>query len=162
MIVKRSKISGKGLFAKRKIPRGTILWRMKDFRAYGKKDLKKFSKKYADMIRKFAYEDWDGKLIYCTDKAKFWNHSCNPNSAPLTEEMDIALKDIKAGEELTYDYAVLLHRYDKPIKCNCGAKNCRGFVKRLPRNSKIVLRLYAAAKKAARSSSKVKQPLLKN
>ena len=162
VIVKKSKIAGRGLFAKRKISRGTILWRLKDFRAYDKKDLKKFSKKYADMIKKFAYEDWDGKLIYCIDKAKFWNHSCNPNSAPLNEETDIAVMNIQKGEELTYDYAVLLKDFEAPVRCKCGEKNCRHIVKRLKRNSKIVKALYARAKRAARSLKKVKQPLLKN
>ncbi len=161
VVVGKSKISGKGLFAKKKIPIGTILWRLRDFRAYDKKDLKKFSKRYADIIKKFAYEEWNGKLTYCTDKAKFWNHNCNPNSAPLTEEMDIAVRDIQKGEELTYDYAVLLKDFEPPVKCKCSEKNCRGIVKREPRNSKIVRVLYARAKAAAKNLSKVMQPLLK-
>ena len=59
--------------------------------------------------------------------AAFINHSCDPNC-----EIDeirgriyiFALRDIKAGEELTYDYN--LYDGDDDAPCHCGAKNCRG------------------------------------
>ena len=40
----------------------------------------------------------------------------------------VALRDIKAGEELTADYAQFSTK-DWEMKCNCGAKNCKGIVK---------------------------------
>lgn len=59
--------------------------------------------------------------------AMFINHSCDPSCE--TEQIDdrvwvIALRDIKAGEELTYDY--LLYDGDDEAPCYCGAKKCRG------------------------------------
>ena len=58
----------------------------------------------------------------------FMNHCCAPNCE--TEEVDerifvVALRDIAAGEELTYEY----HLYDSDEStqdCFCGAPNCRG------------------------------------
>ncbi|HKS76783.1 MAG TPA: SET domain-containing protein-lysine N-methyltransferase [Terriglobales bacterium] len=59
--------------------------------------------------------------------AAFINHSCNPNCE--SDEIDghvwiIALRDIAAGEELTYDYC--LYDGDDESPCSCGAHQCRG------------------------------------
>lgn len=59
--------------------------------------------------------------------AAFINHSCDPNCE--TDEIDgrvwiIALRNIKPGEELAYDYNLYDGDFDAP--CHCGAKNCRG------------------------------------
>jgi len=61
--------------------------------------------------------------------AAFINHCCDPNCE--TDEFDehiwiIALRDIAAGEELTYDYNLYDGDEDDPAVCQCGAKNCRG------------------------------------
>lgn len=61
--------------------------------------------------------------------AMFINHSCDPNCE--TDEIDnrvwiIAIRNIKAGEELTYDYMLYDGDEDDPAPCYCGSKNCRG------------------------------------
>ena len=80
--------------------------------------------------------------------AMFINHSCDPNCE--TDEIDgrvwvIALRNIRAGEELTYDYMLYDGSEDDPEPCHCGSKNCRGTMyseeeirrqKRLKRNQK--------------------------
>ena len=38
----------------------------------------------------------------------------------------IALRDIRAGEEITIDYESTLHSDDK--RCICHAQNCRGTI----------------------------------
>ncbi len=60
--------------------------------------------------------------------AMFINHSCDANCE--TDEADgrvwiVAIRDIDAGEELTYDYN-LYDGGDDLNLCNCGTKNCRG------------------------------------
>lgn len=55
------------------------------------------------------------------------NHSCDPNCEAMEIRGRIwitAIRDIRAGEELTYDY----HLYDGEgdVPCHCGARNCRG------------------------------------
>lgn len=59
--------------------------------------------------------------------AMFINHSCDPNCE--TDESNgrvwvKALRDIAAGEELTYDYN-LYDGEDEEAFCNCGASGCR-------------------------------------
>ena len=66
--------------------------------------------------------------------SRWINHACEPNCE--TDEQDgrifiIALRDIKAGEELNYDYGLMLEeRYTPKLKaeypCWCGAPSCRG------------------------------------
>jgi SET domain-containing protein len=55
----------------------------------------------------------------------FINHSCDPNCE--TEEIDghvwiIALRNIPAGAELTYDYQLYDGGDDDAARCNCGAQ----------------------------------------
>jgi len=71
----------------------------------------------------------DGRVIDGHGMAAFINHSCDPNCE--TDEIDgklwiIALRDIKAGEELSYDYCLWDGEEEDPAPCYCGAKNCRG------------------------------------
>ena len=60
--------------------------------------------------------------------AMFINHSCDPNCE--SDAIDgrifiVAIRDIAAGEELTYEYN-LFDSDDDDADCYCGAKNCRG------------------------------------
>ena len=55
------------------------------------------------------------------------NHSCEPNSEirrARPQVLLVALRDIAAGEEITFDYATL---YRKPwtMRCSCGTSSCR-------------------------------------
>ena len=61
--------------------------------------------------------------------AAFVNHCCDANCE--TDEIDgkvwvIAMRDIAAGEELTYDYNLYDGDDDDEAPCNCGVKDCRG------------------------------------
>lgn len=75
----------------------------------------------------FGLEDGEN-IIDGTGIAAFINHSCDANCE--TDEIDghvwiIAAENIKAGEELCYDYN-LYDGDDDPCICTCGAKACRG------------------------------------
>jgi SET domain-containing protein len=79
--------------------------------------------------------------------AMFINHSCDPNCE--TEEMDgrvwiMAIRSIKAGEELTYDY-YLYDGDDDEARCNCGSEHCR---KSMYSPEEIRRRARAAKRKA--------------
>ena len=68
-----------------------------------------------------------------SNTAKFINHSCDPNC-----EVDIikgkiwiiAEKDIKKGDELSYDYAFSYDKDFRQFPCKCGSKNCCGYIVR--------------------------------
>jgi SET domain-containing protein len=66
--------------------------------------------------------------------ARFINHSCNANCETVIENSRVfidAIRNIKPGEELGYDYQLTWESTDDPTElalyaCRCGAKKCRG------------------------------------
>lgn len=83
--------------------------------------------------------------------AMFINHSCDPNC--VTEQDDnnrvwvIAARDLRAGEELTYDY--LLWDGDDDAPCHCGSPKCRGTMYSPEEIAKRQRRAARASKKKA-------------
>jgi len=70
----------------------------------------------------------DGNVDW--NPARFLNHSCSPNAEARVAGEEIwifALRDISAGEEITFNYNYDLQDYrDHP--CQCGAANCVGYI----------------------------------
>ncbi|CAF4680554.1 unnamed protein product [Rotaria sp. Silwood1] len=67
----------------------------------------------------------------CGNLARFINHSCDPNCyakiIPVESQKKIVIyskRDIRLGEEITYDYKFPLE--EQKIPCRCGAPTCRG------------------------------------
>ena len=55
----------------------------------------------------------------------FINHSCNPNAGIQGQIALVALRDIEAGEEICYDYAMTDGSDYDEFECHCGEKLCR-------------------------------------
>jgi hypothetical protein len=86
--------------------------------------------------------------------AMFINHSCDANSE--TSEVDgrvwiTAIRNIAAGEEITYDYCLYDGGQDEAI-CNCGAATCRGTMY----SKEEIRRRKAAARRALKKSAEKK------
>jgi SET domain-containing protein len=68
------------------------------------------------------------------NEARWINHGCDPNCEAIEEDDRIfihALRDIQAGEELFYDYALeidepITEESKKKFACRCRSPNCRG------------------------------------
>lgn len=61
----------------------------------------------------------------------FMNHSCQPSAGiRLVEQgyLVIALRDIAAHEEITYDYSTYCSGSRESFSCMCHADNCRGVI----------------------------------
>jgi hypothetical protein len=86
--------------------------------------------------------------------AMFVNHSCDPN-CETDEEGDrvfiASIADIRAGDELTYDYC--LYDGDDDAPCFCGSKGCRGSMYS-PEELKKKSRAEAKKKKQAELAAK--------
>ncbi len=54
----------------------------------------------------------------------FINHSCDPNIGMDGQVNYVAMRDIKAGEELCLDYAMAIDG-EYSLECNCGSEKCR-------------------------------------
>lgn len=55
----------------------------------------------------------------------YLNHSCEGNCGFDDEGDFVAIRDIKKGEELTYDYGLVESNPNFNMKCNCRSKTCR-------------------------------------
>ena len=54
----------------------------------------------------------------------YLNHSCDPNLGVRGEITFVAMREIRAGEELTHDWA-MTDDDDYSVECQCGASDCR-------------------------------------
>lgn len=139
IVVNSSKIHNKGVFAKNDIKKGT-----KVIEYVGNRITKKQSENVADKQLEKSKEnssegsvyifelnkryDIDGNVSW--NPAKYINHSCSPNCEVEVVKGHIwiiTIKDIKKGEELSYNYGYDLDDY-KEHPCRCGSKNCVGYI----------------------------------
>jgi len=122
------KRGGKGLFAKEEIKKGEIVF-VKSGHILNWEQTKKFTDELGDYYLQIHDDFYLSPTTKdeVQDTAIFINHSCEPNVGPDGQITFIALRDIKTGEELCYDYAMATaHPYE--LKCNCGNKNCREII----------------------------------
>lgn len=142
--MRRSPIHGRGVFALTGIPAderlveytGRLLTHARADREYG--DL-------PDDGHTFLFTLNDRYVIDANvggNTARWINHSCDPNCQAVLEEDEDGdpradqvfietLRAIRAGEELTYDYGIVLDEPHTALKkriwaCHCGARNCTG------------------------------------
>ena len=130
--IKRSKIDNKGLYANCDIKDRTKIIEYKG---------KIVSKKYVEKNSKFDNEkaiylfninkkyDLDGDFKYNT--ARLINHSCDPNCEVYGTGLKVwvyAIRDIRKGEELSYDYGFGFDQDYKDFPCRCGSSNCVGYI----------------------------------
>jgi SET domain-containing protein len=166
IVVKRSNLGGKGMFSERKLPMGTIIWTSKENpdRIYTKDQVQGFSARYRQTIWKFGNEYDGGRISYCPDKSKYWNHSCDPNTAPttiLSVNMDIAIRDIYPDEDITFDYCLVISStWPRSFDCKCGTAKCRGVIPGVFSKVDILANLRTAAEAAEKCIHNVDQPLL--
>jgi uncharacterized protein len=72
----------------------------------------------------------------------FLNHSCEPNVGIQGQIVFVAMRAIRAGEELAIDYA-MFGGDAKRMRCACGAASCRGVITATDWRRKDLQRRYA-------------------
>ncbi|MDQ3967353.1 MAG: SET domain-containing protein-lysine N-methyltransferase [Thermoproteota archaeon] len=117
---------GKGLFARKPIPKGTIIsFECSKCRRIPKEDFEVIPTKEKSFIFKYGYKKVDGSYLLPCDEIIYLNHSCNANILASRKGFDIVVKDIAKGEEATYDYRSFFHDSDEfEFECMCGEYNC--------------------------------------
>jgi SET domain-containing protein len=159
--VRHSKVHGYGVFALRRIRKGTtIIEYLGDRITHAQADAR--------------YEDKDPRdnhtFLFTVDantvidagvngnEARFINHGCDPNCQSTTAKKRIfieSIRTIRPGEELAYDYEIQRDDddpadVDEIFACRCGAANCRGSMleaPKKPRGKKPFKKKQAAGKK---------------
>jgi hypothetical protein len=77
-------------------------------------------------VEKYSYFNGRGDRVLCWDHSRFVNHSCNATSLAPGFDLEIAVRDIQEGEEITDDYGLL--NLDTSFECACGWEHCRGTI----------------------------------
>jgi transposase len=128
---------GLGLFTARYIAKGEFIKRDDASDYYGQRIYT-----YAELVSMnlYIYDLFQiGRDAFVMPKSNiddFMNHSCDPNCGiRLTREeyIVLALRDIRRGEELTYDYSTHQLVPAEGMPCRCGAANCRQTVENFDR-----------------------------
>jgi uncharacterized protein len=135
--VKKSGIHGKGVFALQPIRRGETIIEYKGEVISWKEALRRHPHDPADPNHTFYFHVDEENVIdakFGGNAARWINHACAPNCE--ADEVDgrifiKALRNLKPGEELFYDYGLIFEgRHTKALKkqfaCHCGHKACRG------------------------------------
>lgn len=121
----KSKLHGKGLFAAQDIKKGEIVFIIKGKKVNFLIDSEKSAKIAGLNWVGIGKNEWIDPINHCV----YFNHSCDPNTAIKGKVTVVALRDIKKGEEITFDYSLNESDIFWHIKCNCGSKNCRKIIK---------------------------------
>ena len=123
--VGKSRIAGQGLFAAQAINKDTRIIRYRGERISKAESAQRLAEGNVYIFTFNGQYDIDGKVLHNT--ARYINHSCDPNCITELTPRSIwvlALRDIQAGEELTFNY-----RYEtKQHRCHCGASHCCGYI----------------------------------
>jgi hypothetical protein len=135
--VRRSGVHGKGVYALRKIRKGETLIEYKGEMVTWKQALRRHPHNPNDPDHTFFFHIDEKHVIDANvggNAARWINHACKPNceSDIVGERVFIkALRVIEPGEELFYDYGLVIdepytRKVKKQFECRCGARRCRG------------------------------------
>ncbi len=165
--VRNSSIHGRGVFAAKRIPKGTrVIEYLGDRISHAEADQR--------------YEDHDPNdnhtFLFIVDKkvvidagvggnaARFINHSCDGNCESVIEDRRVFIETtrvVQKGEELGYDYEIGREKDDPPnvdeiFACRCGSPKCRGTMlwpAKDPRKKKSAAKKKTAPVKSAKGKS---------
>lgn len=125
LIIRSSSIHAAGCYTMRAIKKGARVCEY-DGPRFTKEEA---DERYHDRLVTYLFSCGESeKVIDGFGTAMFINHCCDPNCE--SEEIDgrvfvSAVRDIAAGEELTYEYN-LFDSDDDDCDCYCGVAKCRG------------------------------------
>ncbi len=158
LIIRSSAIHAAGCYTTTAIRKGT---RVVEYT--GRRISKELAdEKYENSPTTYLFGIGDGSLVIDGHgTAMFINHSCDPNCE--TEEIAgrvwiTAIRNISAGEELTYDY-YLYDGGEDEAHCNCGAKKCRKSMYSPEELKRRDREIKENAKKKAKEQEKSRQQL---
>ena len=148
--IKKSKIAGNGVFARKKIAKGLTICFLTGELCTLEEVIKRCNEGKEEPSDPLEIEDEE--YLDLDEVSRTFNHSCNPNSYIRGKNELVALKDIKIWEEIIYDYSTTMNDNGEKIKkagrdlwtceCHCGSKNCRGIIDQFKTLPKKIQNFY--------------------
>jgi uncharacterized protein len=160
--VRHSLIHGYGVFALRRIRKGTTVVEYLGDRVSHAQADERYKDKREDDNHTFLFTV-DARTVIDAgvggNEARYINHACDPNCESATEYRRVfirAIRTIQPGEELSYDYQIQRDGDDAPdidqvYACRCGAGNCRGSMLEAPKKPRKLV--HRAPRRVAASGA---------
>ncbi len=137
--LRASPIQGLGAFAVRDIPKGTRVVEYTGERITPEEADARYDDDAMERPHTFLFTVNKKIVIDASregNEARFINHSCEPNCETVIEGKRVfveTMREIRAGEELTYDYHLdrpgrFREEWKDRYACHCGAPSCRGIL----------------------------------
>ncbi len=111
---------GKGVFATKNIKTGELICIMKGKKVSSKQLDIESARQRNVLVDPFQIDN-DSYLLL-KQPYLFINHSCEPNAGLKNSVYLTAIRNIKKGEEILYDYSTTWY---EGMECQCGSENCR-------------------------------------
>lgn len=125
-------IQGKGLVARGLIHKGEVVSRLEPGEPmYLISEVLVMPQAEQDKLMHYAYQCSATQVVNEQGDERYMNHSCDPTTWWADNDTMIARRDIQAGEEITYDYAMTDILVPFEMDCSCGSVKCRGRVTNL-------------------------------
>jgi uncharacterized protein len=135
--LRNTKKFGKAVFANQQIRKGEIIAEF-DGEIYDD-DFVGWTPDIINHAIQFAKDKWrDSRGI-----ARYLNHSCEPNCGIRGSFKIVAMRAIKKGEQLTWDYEMTENSDWWQLKCKCGSPICRKRIGRYSQMPKSIRKKYA-------------------
>jgi SET domain-containing protein len=166
--VRHSPVHGYGVFALRRIRKGTTVTEYLGDRVSHEEADARYEDKDPDDNHTFLFTV-DSKTVIDGgvggNDARFINHGCDPNCESTTINKRIfveAIRTIQPGEELAYDYQIERDPEDPPnvdeiFACRCGAAKCRGSMLVAPKKPRKKSLRKPPARESKRTTKKAKK-----
>lgn len=77
----------------------------------------------------FCLQVSEKNYIFLDAPCKYINHSCEPNCGIFAGSTLVAIRDIPANRQITYDYSTTMMEKHWEMDCKCGARHCRGTIR---------------------------------
>jgi hypothetical protein len=123
MEIRKTRKYGKGVFAGEEIKKGQCIHIMNGEVVSQGEALKRVLG--GDENIDDIFQTGKTKYLDLDDLSRTFNHSCAPNVGIGKKNKMFALRKIKKGEEITYDYSATVAPTEWAMKCRCGSKKCR-------------------------------------
>lgn len=125
-LIVKAGLEGKGVFTLRNIKAGDVIFQM--------------TGRIVDKPTQTSVQVGDHQHIE-DNLAKYLNHACEPSAAVRQEQRAlVALRDLKPGEEITFDYNKNEAKMAVPFKCRCCGKQICGKEGKLASPKKTIAR----------------------
>jgi len=122
LFIRRTKKYGKAVFTAAPIKKGEVI-AVFDGAIYDD-DFEPWTEDLYNHTIQFGRTLWRDSL----GLARWINHSCDPNCGIRKLFTVVAMRPIKKGEQITWDYEMTERNPHWKMKCKCGSPLCRGII----------------------------------